>query len=49
MDKKIMGYIHQAITVDDDHIKNLLEIYKILNGLKKGELIVTTEKIKSRN
>ncbi|MGF1957253.1 hypothetical protein ACQUFE_15255 [Enterococcus casseliflavus] len=49
MNEKIREFIHQAITVDDDYTKNLLEIYKIMNELKKGELVVTTEKIKKRN
>ncbi|MFR6670744.1 MULTISPECIES: hypothetical protein [Enterococcus] len=49
MNEKIMGFIHQAITVDDDYIKNLLEIYKIMNGLKNGDLVATKEKIKERN
>ena len=49
MNEKIMEFIHQAITVDDDYIKNLLEIYKIMNGLKNGDLVVTKEKIKERN
>ena len=49
MNEKIMEFIHQAITVDDDYSKHLLEIYKIMNGLKNGNLVVTKEKIKERN
>lgn len=49
MKKEIKDLIYKAITIDTDYISNMLVIHKLLNGIEKKQLILTTDGIVERN
>lgn len=49
MNKELVQLVHKAITIDENYIENILEIHKLLNGIEKKQLILTTDGIVERN